>query len=102
MSLRSRFANLYATAATQGSATAELEGGAVLTVKADGRRRQVVIARPGVPVGLTETDTFVVHGDIPPWATGVCYFPTKAELFRVVFTWETIPTLFDMLAEDYP
>lgn len=65
MSLRSRFAELYATAELQGEARAQLAGGAALLVRVGGERRQVVISRQGAPVGMVETDTFCAHGQIP-------------------------------------
>jgi hypothetical protein len=99
MSLRSRFAELYATAELQGEASAELAGGAALTVTIRGGRRQVVISRTMVPVGLVETDTFMAHGHIPDDAVGVCWFWNKRHGYRVSFTWEITPppaSLFDL------
>lgn len=99
MTLRSRFAELYATAELRGEARAQLAGGAALLVRVGGERRQVVISRQGAPVGMVETDTFVAHGNIPAAAAGVCWLPTRAGLYRVSFTWE-VPapplTLFDL------
>lgn len=91
MSLRARFTQLYATAELQGSAVAELEGGAALRVRVAGGRRQVVISRQGAPVGLVETTTFCAHGQIPDDAEGVCWLPTVLDTYRVSFTWEVAP-----------
>lgn len=105
MSLRAIFAEMYAIVegATQHLPWAEtsrtLGQGARVTVRASGRRRQVILARQGAPVGLVETTTFCAHGRIPDDAAGVCYLPTASGLYRVSFTWE-IPappaTLFDL------
>jgi hypothetical protein len=75
-----------------------LEKGAVLkarskVVDVEGgrqRRRQLIIGRQGVPVGVDETVTFVRDARIPPHAEGVCYFPTPHGWYFVVFTWSAV------------
>lgn len=62
MSLRSRFQELYALAARgetperPGETFAKLAGGATIKVRAHGRRRQVIIGRPGTEVGEIPDD----------------------------------------------
>lgn len=96
-SLPRLLADLLAEADLRGtSAEKRLAGGAVLKARSkvidvEGgrqRRRQLLIGRQGVSVGLDETATFLRDAKIPPDAAGVCYFPTPAGWFFLVYTWD--------------
>jgi hypothetical protein len=99
MSLRRIFEELYTATDGGTSETREarrtLEHGATILVRRRGRERQVVLGRPGAPVGLVELDTFRVHGAIPDHAEGTCYLPTASGWYYVAYRWADAPSLFD-------
>lgn len=104
MSLHRIFQELYALAAARetpeqrGEAFKHLGRGAEITVRAHGRRRQVVLARAGVEVGEIEEQTFRRDGAIPDTAERRAYASISG-WYYVAFTWEVpapAPTLFDL------
>lgn len=88
MSLTTIFRELYASAATGRSAYKALGQGATIRVRADGRRRQVILGRRGASIGLGEDATFRRDGRIPAEAVGVCWFATASGEWLVSYTWE--------------
>lgn len=104
MSLRSQFATLYAEAEARssrgrrGEALKSLKGGAEIRVRAEGRRRQVVLGRRGAPVGEVEEQTFRRDGQIPPDAERAEY--QCRDWHYVALSWEMPPLLFDHLPEE--
>jgi hypothetical protein len=93
MTLRTIFEELYANAAIR--ATAERPGesfrqlgkGAAILVRAQGRKRQVILSRRGAPVGEAEIATFRRDGQIPEHAARVDY-PATRRMHFTALTWE--------------
>ena len=100
MSLRSIFSELYkeaaarATADAPGEAIKYLGQGAEITVRSQGRKRQVILSRRGVFVSETEVATFRRDGQIPPDAVQTAY-ASRDDRKHIVLTWEAPPTLFE-------
>lgn len=101
MSLRTVFKELYAaaeqrqTAARPGEALRVLKQGAEVTVRAQGRRRQVILSRRRVPVSEVEIKTFMRDGEIPDHAVRRDWPKTARGWCYVDFIWETPATLWE-------
>lgn len=99
MSLVHIFKELYATAAardtphTAGESFRKLKNGATIKVKAQGRRRQVILGRAGAPVGEGEEQTFRRDGEIPADAERQEF--QAGPWHYVALTWTEPPGLFD-------
>lgn len=100
MSLTRVFDQLYADAAARerpdarGEAVKRLGRGATITVRVQGRRRQVLLGRQLAPVGEAEVDTFRRDGAIPADAERRDY--RAGPWHYVALTWEAAPSLFDL------
>lgn len=99
MSLPKIFAELYAEAAARatpsqrGESFKRLQQGATITVRSQGRRRQVLLGRQLAPVGEVEIETFRRDGRIPADAERRDY--QAGPWHYVALTWEEPPGLFD-------
>ena len=100
MSLQRVFATLYAEArgreapGQRGEALKQLQHGAQVTVRVQGRRRQVLLGRAGTFVSETEVATFRRDGEIPEDAER-SEFVTAGGWYTVALTWDEAPGLFD-------
>jgi hypothetical protein len=104
MSLRSIFSERYAEATARqrddapGEAFAQLKQGAAITVRVQGRRRQVILSRHKVFVSEAEIATFRRDGRIPPDATRADYTSRDGRC-HVALTWEEPQTSFTGMPE---
>jgi hypothetical protein len=99
MTLRHVFLELYevalarATPAQRGESFRRLKNGATITVRAQGRKRQVLLGRQSAPVGEGEEATFRRDGQIPADAERREY--QAGPWHYVALTWEAPPELWD-------
>lgn len=106
MSLTRIFEQLYADAAARerpdarGEAVKRLGRGAAITVRTQGRKRQVLLGRQLAPVGEAEIDTFRRDGGVPSDAERRDY--AAGRWHYVALTWDAAPTLFDLPPADAP
>jgi hypothetical protein len=105
MSLRSIFSERYAAAAAlqtaekPGEAFTQLKQGAAITVRVQGRKRQVILSRHKVFVSEAEIATFRRDGRIPPDATRADYTTRRDGRCHVALTWEEAQSSFAGMPE---